>query len=53
MFAVGFVIMNLLYMIPVVGFIILVITTSLGFGAVMVTVYRNLDALRGESKNNE
>lgn len=53
MFVVGFVILNLLYMIPIAGFIILIIATSLGLGAVLFTVYQNLDAIRGESKKSE
>ena len=50
MFIVGFVILNLLYRIPIAGFIILLIATSLGLGAVLFTIYRNWTAIRGESK---
>jgi hypothetical protein len=39
-FLIGFVILNLLFRIPVVGFIVLVIAVSVGFGAILLAVRR-------------
>jgi len=49
MFFVGFIILNLISRIPVVGIIILVISVSLGFAAFFSAVYHNRDKIRGET----
>lgn len=47
MFVVGFIILNLIYLIPVAGFIALVIVESLGFGAILFTIRKDWDRIRG------
>ncbi|MDD1652276.1 MAG: hypothetical protein LUO86_04510 [Methanomicrobiales archaeon] len=46
-FLVGFVILNLLFRIPVAGFFLLVIAASIGFGAILLTVRRYRKAMCG------
>ncbi len=48
MFLVGFVILNLLFLIPVLGTIILIISVSLGFASFFHAIYVNWNLLKGE-----
>jgi len=47
LFILGFVILNLVFRIPVAGIIVLLISVSLGSAAFFHTIYQNLDTLRG------
>ena len=47
MFILGFVILNLVFRIPVAGIIVLLISVSLGSAAFFHTIYHNLDRIRG------
>jgi hypothetical protein len=49
MFVAGFIILNLIFRIPVIGIIILVISVSLGFAAFFWTLYQHGDEIRGET----
>jgi hypothetical protein len=48
MFVIGFIVLNLIFRIPVVGIIILVISVSLGFAAFFWTLHQHWDEIRGE-----
>jgi hypothetical protein len=48
MFVAGFVVLNLLFLIPVVGSIILIISMSLGFASFCYAIYVNWKAISGE-----
>jgi hypothetical protein len=48
-FVTGFIILNLVFRIPVVGIIILIISVSLGFAAFFWTLSRHWDKIRGET----
>jgi hypothetical protein len=48
LFVAGFIILNLIFRIPVVGGIILVISVSLGFAAFFWTIHHHWDEIRGE-----
>jgi hypothetical protein len=47
LFILGFIILNLVFRIPVAGIIVLLISVSLGFAAFFHAIYQNLDKLRG------
>ncbi len=47
LFILGFVILNLVFRIPVAGFIVLLISVSLGSAAFFHAIYVNLDRIRG------
>ncbi|MCG7854238.1 MAG: hypothetical protein MIO88_00130 [Methanoregulaceae archaeon] len=49
LFILGFVILNLVFRIPVAGIIVLLISVSLGFAAFFHAIYQKLDELRGVS----
>lgn len=46
MFVVGFIVMSLIFLIPVAGFIILIIAESLGFGAILFTIRKDWDMIQ-------
>jgi len=50
MFIVGFIVLGLIFLIPVVGFIILVIAESLGFGAILFTIRKDWNLIRGPAQ---
>ena len=46
MFVVGFIVLSLIFLIPIAGFILLVIAESLGFGAILFTIRKDWDLTR-------
>lgn len=50
MFVTGFVVLNLIFRVPVAGIIILIISVSLGFAAVFWTLHHHWDDIRGEKE---
>jgi hypothetical protein len=48
-FTVGFVVLAILAVIPVIGFIVMVIAVSLGFGGILFAVWENRHAISGET----
>jgi hypothetical protein len=44
---VGFIVLSLIFLIPVAGFFILVIAESLGFGAILFTIRKQCCLIRG------
>lgn len=48
-YIVGFIVLNILFRIPVAGAVILVIAVSLGFGALVYAVYNNREAILGKT----
>jgi hypothetical protein len=48
MFVVGFIVLNLLFRIPVVGLIILIISVSLGFASFFWTIHNHWSEMKGE-----
>jgi hypothetical protein len=48
LFVVGFIVLNLLFLIPVLGAIILIISVSLGFASFFHAIYKNWEAITGE-----
>jgi hypothetical protein len=46
-FIIGFIILSILFRIPVAGAVILLVTVCLGFGALLYAVYRNREAIQG------
>jgi len=49
MFVLGFIILNLIFRIPIIGIIVLVISVSLGFAAFSHGIYVHWNTLRGET----
>jgi hypothetical protein len=47
MFTAGFVVLNLIFRIPVAGIVMMIISVSLGFAAVFWTLHRHWDEIRG------
>jgi hypothetical protein len=50
MFVTGFIVLNLIFRVPVAGIIIMIISVSLGFAAVFWTLHHHWDDIRGEKE---
>ena len=46
LFIIGFIVLSLLYIIPIVGFFIMIVTVCLGFGAIFYAIRDNWSSLR-------
>jgi hypothetical protein len=49
LYTLGFLVLSVLFLIPIINILAFVISTSLGFGAILYAVRKNLDAITGSS----